>query len=79
MGGKVEGGFNVEEWDDAGMRVVDVVASCGNVVVALAAFDAALTQRQVRYLLLRHGTRVLRRSPFADKVDAEERARNLIR
>lgn len=79
MAGKVENDFNVEMWDDSGMRVVEVMATCGNVVVAIAAFEAALTQRKDRYLLLRHGVRVLRRSPFADKVDAEERARNLIR
>ena len=75
MGGKVENDFNVEMWDDEGMRIVEVMASCGNVIVAIGAFEAALTQRKGRYLLLRHGARVLRRSPFAEFVDARERAR----
>lgn len=77
MGGKVSHDFKVEEWDDAGLRVVDVMAICGNAIVAIAAFESALTQRQGRYLLLRHGARIIRRSPFAEKVDADERARSV--
>ncbi|WP_029554746.1 hypothetical protein [Xanthobacter sp. 91] len=67
MGNKVSHDFKVEEWDDAGLRIVDVMATCGNAIVAI-------TQREGRYILLRHGARVLRRSPLAEKVDAEERA-----
>ncbi|MFG1255856.1 hypothetical protein V5F79_00925 [Xanthobacter flavus] len=76
MGNKVSHDFKVEEWDDRGMHIVDVMATCGNVVVAIGAFEAALTQREGRYILLRHGARVLCRSPLAEKVDAEERERN---
>lgn len=76
MGNKVSHDFKVEEWDDAGLHIVDVMATCGNAIVAIGAFDAALTQREGRYILLRHGARVLRRSPLAERVDAEERARD---
>ena len=69
MGNKVAHDFTVEEWDDCGQKVRDLIATCGNVTVAQAAFDCAVTLRPDRYILLRHGARVLAYSPTARQVE----------
>lgn len=61
MGGKVESPFTVEVWD--GERLSETIAVAQNVIVADAAYDAAIGQRPGRTVMLRHGTRVIRSSP----------------
>lgn len=61
MGGKVESPFTVEVWD--GERLSETIAVAQNVIVAAAAYDAAIGQRPGRSVTLRHGTRVIRSSP----------------
>ena len=61
MGGKVESPFTVEVWD--GEHLSETIAVAQNVIVASAAYDAAIGQRPGRTVTLRHGTRVLRTSP----------------
>ncbi len=61
MGGKVESPFTVEIWD--GERLSETIAVAQNVIVAGAAYEAAIGQRPGRTVMLRHGTRVIRTSP----------------
>lgn len=61
MGGKVESPFTVEIWD--GERLSETIAVAQNVIVADAAYQAAIGQRPGRTVTLRHGTRVIRTSP----------------
>jgi len=58
MGGKVDHPFKVEVWE--GDKVAETLAVAGNVVIAGAAFKAAVTQRPGRVVTLRHGARVIR-------------------
>ncbi|WP_439572655.1 hypothetical protein [Phreatobacter sp.] len=58
MGSKVSHDFLVEVWE--GGRVAEVMAAAGNIIVAQAAFEAAVGQRPGRRLTLRHGARVIR-------------------
>jgi hypothetical protein len=61
--------FTVEQWDDAGQRIVETVVAATNGLIARAAFDEAVRARPRAYLTLRHGTRVIARSPQAQSVD----------
>lgn len=50
--------FKVECWE--GDKVAETLAVAGNVVIAGAAFEAAVSQRPGRTVTLRHGARVIR-------------------
>ncbi len=58
MGGKVDHPFKVEVWE--GDKVAETLAIAGSVVVAGAAYDAAVKERPGRVVTLRHGARVVR-------------------
>lgn len=58
MGGKVEHPFRVEVWE--GDKVAETLAVAGSVIVAGAAYDAAVGERPGRVVTLRHGARVIR-------------------
>lgn len=58
MGGKIDHPFKVEVWE--GDKVAETLAVAGNVIIAGAAFEAAITQRPGRTVTLRHGARVIR-------------------
>lgn len=62
MGSKVELDFTVEEWADAGRheRILRQVATAANLIVAHAAFDAAVGCYVNSRIMLRHGARVIR-------------------
>lgn len=61
MGSKVELDFTVEEWSSGRHeRPLRVVASCANLIVAIAAYDAAVGCYVRSRVLLRHGARVIR-------------------
>lgn len=72
MGGKAVGEFTVEQWDDAGRKCIEIMAWAGNLLVARAAFDMALTQRPGRYVILCHGARIIAKSPLADRLLREQ-------
>lgn len=52
--------FKVEEWDDAGVHLVEVLATAANHSIALAAYEAALIARPRATITLRHGARVIK-------------------
>ncbi|MCG6115856.1 MAG: hypothetical protein MEQ84_11720 [Mesorhizobium sp.] len=52
--------YRVEVWDERDLHVVEIVAASGNLLVARAAFDAALKDRPEQNLRLRHRARVIR-------------------
>jgi hypothetical protein len=54
--------FHVEAWDQADNHVEELIAACGNLIVAKAAFHAAAEMRPGANLLLRHRARVVARS-----------------
>lgn len=58
MGSKVEHPFKVEVWD--GDKVHETMAVVNHATVAIAAYEAAVKERQGRVVTLRHGARVLR-------------------
>jgi hypothetical protein len=60
MGGKVESSFAVEVWD--GERLSETIAVAQNLIVARAAYEAAIGERPGRTVMLRHGARVVRSS-----------------
>ncbi|SCW95881.1 hypothetical protein [Ancylobacter rudongensis] len=57
-----EATFKIEVWNDAGMRLEELVATSSGSIVAHAAYDAALIARPNRYITLRQRARVLRKS-----------------
>ncbi|MDP2801865.1 MAG: hypothetical protein Q8O26_08285 [Phreatobacter sp.] len=58
MGGKVDHPFKVEVWE--GDKVAETLAVAGSVIVAGAAYEAAVGERPGRVVTLRHGARVIR-------------------
>jgi hypothetical protein len=54
--------FHVEAWDQADHHVGELIAACDNLIMARAAFDAAVEVRPGANLLLRHGARVVGRA-----------------
>lgn len=55
--------FTVDMWDLAGDRHLETLATASNLLIAIAAFDAAIIERPGRRLTLRHGIRVIRQVP----------------
>jgi hypothetical protein len=53
--------FAVEQWTQDDLHVEEVMAKCRSVLVANAAFEAAVKQRPRSLIYLRNGTRVLAR------------------
>ncbi|MFG1331999.1 hypothetical protein V5F41_12200 [Xanthobacter autotrophicus] len=78
MGGKAEGEFTVEQWDDAGRKCIEIMAWAGNLLVARAAFDVALTQRPGGYVILCHGARIIAKSPLAERLLREQAIRGRV-
>jgi hypothetical protein len=54
--------FRVEVWDDYDDLVVELVALANNVLVARAAYDAAVKMRPSANLVLRQGARVIKKA-----------------
>lgn len=68
--GQVDGlAFTVDVWDDKGVSLVQCLATAANHTMARAAFDAAISGRPGAYITLRHGARIIARSPRAQVVD----------
>jgi len=57
--------FNVEEWDAKGDRY-ETLAICRSLVLARAAFSAAITEKPAARFMIRSRTRVVRRHPEGD-------------
>ncbi|MBA5779120.1 hypothetical protein H2509_18485 [Stappia sp. F7233] len=51
--------FKVEQWDRKGLHIEETLAVCGNVLVARAAFQAAIKARPGENITLRQGIRVI--------------------
>lgn len=54
--------FRVEQWDEAGNRVEELIAAAGNVLVARAAYEAAVKLRPGTNITLRNHARVIERT-----------------
>jgi hypothetical protein len=57
--------FTVEARDETG-RIVEVIARCCNLTVALGAFEAAKPCRQSVELMVRERARIIARCPAVD-------------
>lgn len=51
--------FMIDEWDDEGNKIVEVLAGANNAAVARAAYEAAVRARPGRYITLRQGALVM--------------------
>jgi hypothetical protein len=60
-------GFTVEEWDKDETRPTEVIATANNIIVAQAAFGAAIEMQPNRLILLRQGIRIVKRHTSAKR------------
>ncbi len=51
--------YSVEQWDDADQHVEELIALCGDLGAAKAAFHAAVEARPGRIITLRQKTRLI--------------------
>lgn len=54
--------FRIERWDEADQHVIEIIAACSNVIVAKAAYQAALEMHPKANLTLSHRARIIARS-----------------
>ena len=54
--------YLVEQWDETGQRVEELISASADLLVARAAFESAIKRRPDRLILLRHKTRVIQQS-----------------
>jgi len=62
MGAMDELCYRVEQWDETGQRVEEIVAAAADLLVARAAYEATVKRRPGQFILLRHKARIINQS-----------------